>query len=195
MSVVSDTYFAGPMQHNTHRTKFIQMWFQKVFTDAVRICVDKSTLSASATTTRTNVPAIFIFTSVISFIELSDGLSQSLKWAAAWIPTARTSITGLLSRSTWQSFPSQPASKVSRLITWPRKRLTFPIQSTHRSSLPPSICFGHSFSARAASPDVVCRMNRSLKDPKIWLLTSMGSPPPYMINQPAYYFPDTSAIP
>ncbi|CAG8892536.1 unnamed protein product [Penicillium egyptiacum] len=167
---------------------------EEIESEDPRICVDKPTLSTFATT-RTNEPAISIFTSFIPSIKLSDGLSQSPKWAATWIPTTRTSTTGVLSRSTWQSFPSQSASKVSRLITWARKRLTFPIQSTPRPSFPPSICFGHS-SARAASDDVVCRTSaRSAKDPIIWLLTSRGSPPPYMINQPAYYFPDTSPIP
>lgn len=145
------------MQHNNQRTKLIQTWFRKMFTDTSRICVDKPTLSTFAT--GTNEPTISIFTSFIPCIKLYDGLSQSLKCAAAWIPTARTSITGVLSHSAWQSFPSQSASKVSRLMTWPRTRLTFAIQSTRRPSFPPSICFRH-FSARAASHDVVCRMNR-----------------------------------
>ncbi|KAJ5129671.1 uncharacterized protein N7515_005710 [Penicillium bovifimosum] len=50
-------------------------------------------------------------------------------------------------------------------------------------------------SARAASHDLVCRMDHPGCKRSYNLIANIGdSPPPYMMNQPAYYYPDTSTI-
>ncbi|KAJ5452857.1 hypothetical protein N7445_001040 [Penicillium cf. griseofulvum] len=168
MSIVSDTYFAGPMQHNTHRMKS-QVWLKG----------RSLTLSEYAWANRPYQP-----------LQPPSGQMSPL------FPSSHPSYS---SSSYPMGYPSHPNVPMHG---YQQQEHQLPVSYSAAPGNPPR----HS---QARSPPIARPFHSqsisgtlqpgqplmtSIEDRMTWLLTSSGSSP-YMMNQPAYYFPDTSAIP
>ncbi|KAJ5773282.1 hypothetical protein N7457_008178, partial [Penicillium paradoxum] len=157
MSVVSNTYFAGPMQHNPHRMKLIQPWFKK------RLL----TLSEYAWANRPYQP-----------LQPPAGHmsppfpSSHPTYPPPGYPMGYPSHSSGSQHGYQQQEPQLPASYLATPGNASR-------HSQPRSPPLPRSYHPHPVSGTPPLPEQPL----------------MTSPPSYMMNQPAYYFPETSAIP